>query len=229
MPEYSIVIPVYNEQESLPELYAQLSQVMKSLEKPYEIIFMDDCSSDGSIEIMAGFQLENPDAVRVLRLPERSGQTMAIKKGFQGVRGRIAVTLDADLQNDPADIPKLLKKINEGYDVVCGWRKSRQDKPLKMALSKLGNVLQRSISGFGIHDVSCTLRAYRRECLDKIPLNWEGQHRFIPLSLHLQEYKIGEIVSNHRKRRFGYSKYNHGRIFRVIADFFKVLFSRGKK
>jgi len=145
------------------------------------------------------------------------------------VRGNVAVTLDADLQNDPADIPKLLKKMEEGYDCVCGWRKSRQDTLLKAGLSKFGNIMQRLLTGMRIHDVSCTLRAYRKECVPDIALNWEGQHRFIPLSLSLQGYKIGEIVSNHRKRQFGSTKYSHKRIFRVVSDFFKILKTKGKK
>lgn len=225
---YSLVIPVYNEEESLEPLLAEILQAVAPLRRRYEVIFVDDCSSDRSPLILKEFEEKFPEAVRVIRLPQRSGQTFALRKGLDTVRGEVAVSLDADLQNDPADIPRLLKKIEDGNDCVCGWRKSRQDTLLKAGLSKLGNVLQRLFTGMKIHDVSCTLRAYKKGCLDKIALNWEGQHRFIPLSLSLQGYKVDEIVSHHRKRRFGVTKYSHRRIFRVMVDFLKVLKARGR-
>ena len=228
MVRYSIVIPVYNEEESLKSLFAELLQVMTPLNEPYEVVFINDCSSDRSLSIMENFQKEFPEAVRIINLPKRNGQTYGLRKGLDSAKGEIAVTLDADLQNDPADIPKMIKKMKEGYDCVCGWRKARQDTLLKAGLSKFGNVLQRLFTGMKIHDVSCTLRIYKRECVGKIALNWEGQHRFIPLSLSLQGYRVGEIVSNHRLRRFGITKYSHKRIFRVITDFFKVLKARGR-
>jgi len=225
---YSIVVPVYNEEESLTPLFTELVAVMTPLNKLYEIVFVNDCSSDRSLSIMEGFQGEFPEVVRILDLREHRGQTYGLRKGLDTTKGGIAVTLDADLQNDPADIPKMLEKMEEGFDCVCGWRKARQDTSLKALLSKTGNILQRLFTGMKIHDVSCTLRTYKRACIDKIALNWEGQHRFIPLSLSLQGYRIGEIVSNHRLRKFGTTKYSHKRIFRVIGDFFKVLKAKGR-
>lgn len=221
--ECSIVIPVYNEEESLEPLFAELLGVMTPLRRRYEIVFVDDCSNDRSPAILEEFRQRLPEIVRLIKLSERSGQTTALRKGLEAANGAVTVTLDADLQNDPADIPRILQKMNEGYDCVCGWRKARQDTPLKAGLSKIGNVLQRLFTGMKIHDVSCTLRAYQHQCLGKIALDWEGQHRFIPLSLSLQGYKVGEIVSHHRARKFGYSKYSHRRIFRVVTDFFKIL------
>ncbi|HLF17652.1 MAG TPA: glycosyltransferase family 2 protein [Candidatus Omnitrophota bacterium] len=228
MVEYSIVIPVFNEEESLKELFGEILSAMTPLNQPYEVIFVDDASFDQTPIILEELKMNLPEVVQVVKLPQRSGQTYALRKGLGQVKGRFAVTLDADLQNDPADIPKLIDKLKEGYDCACGWRKARQDTPLKAGLSKFGNVLQRLFTGMKIHDVSCTLRAYRRECVGAIALNWEGQHRFMPLSLSLQGYKIGEIVSNHRQRKFGTTKYSHKRIFRVITDFFKVLKAKGK-
>lgn len=225
---YSVIVPVYNEEESLKPLFAELVAVMTPLNKLYEIVFINDCSSDRSLSIMEGFQEEFPEVVRILDLRERRGQTYGLRKGLDVSKGGVAVTLDADLQNDPADIPKMLDKMKEGFDCVCGWRRSRQDTPLKAILSKTGNILQRSFTGMKIHDVSCTLRIYKRACINKIALNWEGQHRFIPLSLSLQGYRVGEIVSNHRLRKFGVTKYSHKRIFRVIGDFFKVLKAKGR-
>jgi len=232
MPEkpinYSIVIPVYNEEESLKPLFSELISVLTPLNRPYEIIFVNDCSSDGSLSIMTSFCNEFPEVVRIVELTKRGGQTSAMRKGLECAKGEAAITLDADLQNDPADIPNMLKKMEEGYDCVCGWRKARQDTALKAGLSKLGNILQRLFTGMKIHDVSCTLRIYKRAVIEKIALNWEGQHRFIPLSLSLQGFKVGEIVSNHRQRQFGITKYSHKRIFRVITDFFKVLKAKGR-
>ena len=234
MPEesvhYSIVVPVYNEEESLKPLFSELLHVLTPLNQSYEIVFVNDCSCDQSPAIMEGFQKEFPEVVRVIHLPQRSGQTFGLRTGLDASKGEVAVTLDADLQNDPADIPKMLEEMRgRNYDCVCGWRQSRQDTLLKAGLSKSGNLLQRLFTGMKIHDVSCTLRIYKRDCVDKIALNWEGQHRFIPLSLSLQGYRVGEIVSNHRLRKFGTTKYSHKRIFRVIVDFFKVLKAGGRK
>ncbi|MBN1870471.1 MAG: glycosyltransferase family 2 protein [Candidatus Omnitrophica bacterium] len=228
--DHSIIVPVYNEEESLKPLFEEILKVMTPLNRPYEIVFINDCSSDRSPQIMEGFRKELPEVVRIVHLPKRSGQTFALREGLDASRGSIAVTLDADLQNDPADIPKMLEKMIEGkYDCVCGWRRLRQDTPLKAGLSKLGNIFQRLFTGMNIHDVSCTLRVYKRECVGKIALNWEGQHRFIPLSLSLQGFRIGEIVSNHRLRKYGTTKYSHKRIFRVMVDFFRVLKTGGRK
>jgi len=227
--KYSIVIPVYNEEGSLKPLFTELLAVMTPINNSYEIVFVNDCSSDRSLEIMEGFHEKFPGVVRIVNLDKRSGQTFGLRKGLDATKGEIAVTLDADLQNDPADIPKMLEKMEEGFDCVCGWRKARQDTPLKAVLSKTGNVLQRLFTGMKIHDVSCTLRIYKKICIDKIALNWEGQHRFIPLSLSLQGYRVGEIISNHRLRKFGQTKYSHKRIFRVIVDFFKILKTKGVK
>ncbi len=226
--EYSIVIPLYNEEGSLKPLFAEILNAMTPLGQRYEIVFVNDGSTDQSKEIVETFQKEIPEIVQFVDLKERGGQTHAMSKGIAAVRGKIVATLDSDLQNDPADIPKLLEKMKEGFDCVCGWRKARQDTFVKARLSKGGNVLQRLFTGLKIHDVSCTLRIYTHECAKNIPLNWEGQHRFIPLCLSLQGYRIGEIVSHHRNRQYGVTKYSHKRIFRVVRDFFKILKSRGK-
>ncbi len=224
----SIVIPVYNEEESLKDLFGELLRAMSPLAAPYEIIFVDDCSSDKTPQLLQEFHRNLPEIVRILPLAQRSGQSLAMQQGLSLAKGEIVVTLDADLQNDPADIPRLFEKMREGYDCVCGWRKSRQDTLLKAGLSKFGNLCQRMFTGLTIHDVSCTLRAYKKKCVPDIPLNWEGAHRFIPLNLSLRGYKIGEIVSNHRLRRYGTSKYSHKRIFRVVSDFFRIIITKGK-
>jgi dolichol-phosphate mannosyltransferase len=225
---YSVIIPVFNEEGSLPVLMDQLLNVMPQLNDHYEILFVNDGSTDTSPQILDKMQNQY-SFVRVITMEKRSGQTKGIKAGIDNAKGEFLITLDADLQNDPADIPVLLTELKRGYDCVCGWRRSRKDTFLKAVLSKTGNVLQRMFTGLHAHDISCTLRAYRREWALRIPLNWEGQHRFIPLCLALQGAKVGEVVSNHRPRSFGSSKYGHKRIFRVIADFFRILSSGGKK
>ncbi|HBR15797.1 MAG TPA: glycosyltransferase [Candidatus Omnitrophica bacterium] len=228
-PFYSVVIPVYNEEESLEPLFREISETMKSLNRDFEVIFINDYSSDSSLSILERFKRQFPATVNVISLSQRSGQTFCLRQGLNAAQGDVVMTMDADMQNDPADIPRMLKKLEEGADCVCGWRKAREDTPLKAGLSKFGNILQRTLTGLKIHDVSCTLRVYQRDCVDKIALNWEGQHRFIPLSLSLQGYKIAEVVSHHRQRKFGRSKYSHKRIFRVMVDFFRVLAARGRK
>ncbi len=225
-PRFSVVIPIHNEEDSLALLLNELHNVFKSLTPDFEIIVVNDCSTDRSTEILKNW--ETSQKVKVIHLTQRSGQTHALKRGIEQAQGDHVITMDGDLQNDPHDIPRMIEKMHQGYDCVCGWRKSRQDTWLKARLSKLGNVLQRWLTGLSIHDVSCTLRIYKRECALRIPLNWEGQHRFIPLSLSLQGYKIGEVVSNHRERKFGKTKYSHKRIFKVMMDFFKILKTRGR-
>lgn len=226
---YSLVIPVFNEEGSLPDLMRELLAVMPGLNAKYEIVFVNDGSTDGSACMLAEMSAQYPAFVRCIDLDDRRGQTNALRVGIERAVGECVITLDADLQNDPADIPLLLAKMNEGFDCVCGWRKKRKDKFLKAVLSKTGNILQRALTGLRTHDVSCTLRAYRREWAQRIPLNWEGQHRFIPLCLALQGARVGEIVSHHRQRSFGVSKYGHKRIFKVIADFFRILTAGGRK
>ena len=225
---YSVVIPVYNEEDSLSALVREIRQTMDTLQEIYEIIFVNDGSTDRSRLILESLRKECAVPIRIIDQQRRSGQTLALRRGLEESLGAIVITLDADLQNDPADIPKLLAKMAVGYDVVCGWRKQRQDQALKTSLSKLGNIFQRVLTGLNIHDVSCTLRAYQRKCIMKIPLNWDGQHRFIPLSLSLQGYRVGEIVVHHRPRKYGFSKYSHRRIFKVIKDFFRVVAQRGR-
>jgi len=229
MCKYSIVIPVHNEQDSLTTLHEEIQRAMRSVSAEYEEIFVNDGSTDRTLEILKRFEKENPQRTRIIHSQQRRGQTDALRKGLEAVQGNVAITIDADLQNDPSDIPRLIDALNEdGYAVICGWRKARQDRPFKAFLSKLGNILQRSFTGLNIHDVSCTMRAYKKECLEKIPLRWEGQHRFIPVSLALQGYKVGEVIAHHRQRRFGKTKYSHKRIFQVIVGFFKVLKQRGR-
>jgi len=222
---YSVVIPVYNEEESLEILCREIMAVFTDLKGDLEIVFVNDGSTDQSARILQSLVNMYQPRVRVITCPQRVGQTAAIKMGLDAVAGETVITLDGDLQNDPADIPLLIERLEQGYDVVCGWRRARRDKPLKIFLSCLANGLQRTLTGLPIHDISCTLRAYRRECLGRLILSRAGEHRYIPLILALGGYRIAEVVCHHRPRRYGYSKYSHKRALKVIIDFGRIFWA----
>jgi glycosyltransferase involved in cell wall biosynthesis len=221
--EISLVIPVYNEEESLPELYKQLDQVCPGLGRPYEIIFVDDGSTDGSFETLKRLRAGDP-RVRIVRFRRNFGQTAALAAGFDLARGDVIVTLDADLQNDPTDIAALLAKIDAGYDIVSGWRKDRKDRFLSRQLpSIMANGLISRFTGVKLHDYGCTLKAFRREVIKSINLYGE-LHRFIPAIASTMGVSIAEIEVRHRPRTKGKSKYNILRTPKVLLDLLTVKF-----
>ena len=218
----SIVIPVYEEEESLPHLYRSIKDVMDSLGRKYEIIFVDDGSKDGTFRVLESFQEKDP-AVVVVSFRRNFGQTAAMAAGFEYAQGDIIVTMDADLQNDPADIPKLLEKM-KGHDVVSGWRKKRQDKFISRRLpSMMANGLISRVTGVRLHDYGCTLKAYRKEVIKNVRLYGE-MHRFIPAIASWVGASITEVETNHRPRKFGKSKYGISRTIRVVLDLITVKF-----
>ena len=218
----SLIIPVYNEEGSLPELFAAIENVVESLPET-EIILVDDGSSDKSAELLAA-QAARDRRFRVLRLAINRGQTAAIQAGIDHASGDTLVFMDSDLQNDPADIPRLLAKISEGYDVVSGWRKDRKDNPIRRNLpSRVANTLISAISGVHLHDYGCTLKAYRRRALENVRLYGE-MHRFIPIYASWQGGKVAEIPVTHHPRLHGSSKYGLERIFKVILDILVIKF-----
>lgn len=220
----SIVIPVYNEQENLPLLFDALHQALDPLPHPWEVIFVDDGSQDGSLNILRQLVERDPSHVRVIAFRRNFGQTAAIAAGIDHARGDVIVLLDADLQNDPADIPLLLAKLEEGYDVVSGWRKDRKDNTLTRTIpSRLANTLISWVTGVHLHDYGCTLKAYRREVLSGFRLYGE-MHRFIPVYAHAVGARITEMVVRHHPRRFGKAKYGLERTIKVILDLFTVKF-----
>lgn len=220
--ELSIVVPVLNEQNNIRTLYEEIQQALTERHS-YEVIFVDDGSTDESFSVMA--ELHKSDKrVRVIRFRTNFGQTAAMSAGFAYARGHIVIPIDADLQNDPADIPKLLAKLDEGYDIVSGWRRRRHDNALTRRIpSKAANWLIRKITGINIHDFGCTLKVYRREVLEETRLYGE-MHRFIPALAGWAGAKIGEIVVNHRPRKAGAAKYGLGRTFKVVLDLITVKF-----
>ena len=220
--EVSIVIPVLNESGSLPELYSKLKESMDKLKREYEIIFIDDGSADNSFEILKEIHLKD-SRVKVIKFRKNFGQTVAISAGFDHAKGNVIVTMDSDLQNDPGDISKLLQKMDEGFDVVSGWRADRKDPFTKKIPSMISNFLARHLTSVKIHDFGCTLKAYKREVLNELELYGET-HRYIPALVAWKGFKIGEIKVKHYPRKHGKTKYGWKRFIKGILDLILVTF-----
>ncbi len=218
----SIIIPALNEAQNVTLLHQELSTTLKALKHPYEIIFVDDGSSDGTRDALRGLHAKDK-TVKLLFHRKNFGQSAAMDSGVKYAHGDVIITMDADLQNDPADIPKLLNKLDEGYDVVSGWRKNRQDPISKKVFSRFAGMLRRLMTRERIHDSGCTLKAYRKECFTNLDLYGE-MHRYIPAILSWRGFRVTEIVVNHRARKFGTTKYGMGRILRGFLDLLIVKF-----
>ena len=222
--DLSVLIPIYTEIDNLDPLYEELNQVLSPTGLRYELVFVDDGSRDGSRNRLKAIQAADPAHVRVALLRRNCGQTAALSAALDLARGAILVPMDGDRQNDPADIPRLLAKLDEGYDVVSGWRKDRKDRWLTRKLpSLLANRLVARISGVELHDFGCTMKAYRREVLEGVRLYGE-MHRFIPIFASWQGGRVAELVVNHRPRTAGKSKYGLGRTFNVVLDLVLIRF-----
>ena len=221
--DLSIVIPLYNEEENVEPLYEQLRAALDGVGQEYEIIIVDDGSTDGSFDILKRLH-EDDEHLKVIRFRRNFGQTAAFAAGFDRSQGEVVITMDADLQNDPADIPLLLEKIEEGYDVVSGWRLHRQDPFLTRRLpSMIANWLISQVTGVHLHDYGCSLKAYRREVVKNVQLYGE-LHRFIPAIANWMGVSVAEVPVRHYPRRFGRSKYGLSRTARVLLDLLTVRF-----
>ncbi len=221
--DISVVIPVYNEADGLPSLIALLRDALDPLPQTAEIIFVDDGSADASASILEDFARADP-RLHVIRLRRNYGQTAAMMAGFQHATGDVIIPMDADGQNDPHDIPRLLEKLAEGFDVVSGWRRDREDKALSRVLpSRIANGLISYVMGVPLHDYGCTMKAYRREVIEDVRLYGE-MHRFIPIYAAWEGARVTELPVSHHPRRFGTSKYGLGRILRVLLDLFTLFF-----
>lgn len=219
----SVVVPVYNEAENLRPVFARLTEALEGLGCAYEIVAVDDGSTDGSFDILKRLHEENPQ-IKVVRFRRNFGQTAAFAAGFDRAQGQVVVTIDADLQNDPADIPRLLDKMNEGYDVVSGWRKDRQDRFLDRRLpSLIANWLISTVTGVRLHDYGCSLKAYHCDVVKNVHLYGE-LHRFIPALASWMGVSVTELPVTHHPRRFGTSKYGLSRTVRVLLDLLTVRF-----
>ena len=221
--DISVVVPLYNEEDNVQLLYEEIKGVLDTMAEQAEIVFVDDGSRDTTLAKLEVIQAGD-DHVRVVSLRRNFGQTAAMTAGFDHARGGVIITMDGDLQNDPHDIPQLVGKLNEGYDVVTGWRYDRQDPFLSRKLpSQLANRLISRVTGVGLHDYGCTLKAFRREVIDNINLYGE-MHRFIPAIACGKGISFTEVKVNHRARRFGTSKYGISRTIRVVLDLITVKF-----
>src|SRR5258706_16422092 len=221
--EVSVIVPVFNEEENVKLLHDRLASVLPSLKRSFEIIYVDDGSSDRTGPMLAEIA-RSAKNVTLVRFRRNFGQTAAMAAGMDFARGEVIVPLDADLQNDPADIPKLLAKMDEGYDVVSGWRANRKDSFLTRTLpSRIANGLISWTSGVHLHDYGCTLKAYRREIMKDVHLYGE-MHRFIPIFANQAGAKVTELPVTHHPRQFGTSKYGIMRTFKVVLDLMTVAF-----
>ncbi|MBL8857417.1 MAG: glycosyltransferase family 2 protein [Planctomycetes bacterium] len=217
----SVVVPVFDEEQNLPILHSEIAASLNALGVEWEVLYVDDKSRDRSLSVMLKLWRADPH-VRIVKFRARSGQTAAMAAGFDHARGEIVVTLDGDLQNDPADIPQLVAELERGYDIVAGWRKSRQDGfVLRKLPSRIANRLIAWVTGVRIHDTGCTLKAFRRDLVKNLPIYAE-QHRFLPAMSAGGGARVSEIVVNHRPRRFGRSKYGIGRATRVLLDLLSI-------
>lgn len=217
----SVVIPIFNEEESLPVLHGEISAALGGMGVPWEVVYVDDFSTDSSLEVMLALREQDPH-IRIIRFRRNFGQTAAMSAGFDHSEGEIVITMDGDLQNDPADIPRLVEELDRGYDIVAGWRKSRQDGfVLRRLPSRAANRLLNLVTGTRIHDTGCSLKAFRRKLIENLPIYAE-QHRFLPAMSAQSGARISECVVNHRARQFGESKYGIGRAWRVLLDLFTI-------
>jgi dolichol-phosphate mannosyltransferase len=219
-PALTVVLPVYNEAESLPWLWSELKEVLPSLASSAEVIFVDDGSTDGSAEIVRRLAKDDP-RIRLLRFEANAGLSAAFYAGFQAARGQVIATMDSDLQTDPREIATLLAHL-DGVDAVVGWRQIRRDAWLKRISSRLANAIRRSVTGDPVHDSASSLRVMRRQCVSAVP-PYAGMHRFVPTLLKVAGFRVAEVPVHHRPRRYGYSKFGvRNRAWRAFLDLLAV-------
>jgi glycosyltransferase involved in cell wall biosynthesis len=221
-PYISVVIPVLNELESLEQLHREITSVLERLQRSYEIVFVDDGSTDGSVAFCTRLLASDPRVV-LIQLRRRFGKATALQAGFEIARGEVVFTLDADLQDNPHDIPRLLNRLEEGYDLVSGWKQERKDSFLKRLQSKIFNSITSAVTGLKLRDFNCGFKAYRREVTQSLNLYGE-LYRFIPALAHAEGFRVSEIPVHHRPRIHGKSKYSYERIIRAPFDLFTTLY-----
>jgi glycosyltransferase involved in cell wall biosynthesis len=224
-PYLSFVLPVLNERGSLKQLYEEITAVATGLRRSYEIVIVDDGSTDGSVQFCSELTYNDP-CVMLVQMRRRFGKATALQVGFEYARGEVIFTLDADLQDNPHDIPKMLAKLDEGYDLVSGWKENRKDPFLKRVQSKIFNYITSRVTGVTLKDFNCGFKAYRRDLVKRLSLYGE-LYRFIPALAHAEGFRVGEMSVNHRARIHGKSKYSYERIIRAPFDLFTTLYLVG--
>ena len=220
--DVSIIIPLLNEEESLGELYSKISEVADKNTLSYEICFVDDGSTDKSLDVLKELRQDNKN-IKILSFRKNYGKSAALSEGFKLAQGEYIITMDADLQDDPAEIPNLITKLNEGFDMVSGWKKKRNDPLSKTIPSKFFNYTTSLLTGIKIHDFNCGLKAYRREVIKEIPVYGE-LHRYLPVLAHWRGFRVGEIIVQHHPRKYGVTKFGWRRLFHGFFDLLTVLF-----
>ncbi|MCK4966235.1 glycosyltransferase family 2 protein [bacterium] len=220
--DYSVIVPLLNEAESLPELHRQLTDVLSKLSDKYEILYIDDGSTDNSNSVLQSLKQNDPK-VKVYNFQKNYGKAAALDLGFTDAQGRVVITIDADLQDDPYEIPKLVNKLDEGYDVVSGWKKKRKDPLNKTLPSKIFNFVASILTGIKIHDFNCGLKCFRNEVVKNINVYGE-LHRYIPALAYFEGFRIGEVEVLHHPRRYGKTKYGLARFFYGFFDILTVIF-----
>ena len=221
-PRLSVVVPAYNEAESLPELQRELAAALEAMGRPWEVVYVDDGSRDGTDRVIESLAAADP-RVRGVSLRRNFGKSAALATGFRAARGDIVATLDADLQDDPAELPRLIAELETGYDLVSGWKKNRQDPITKTLPSRLFNSVTSSVAGIRLHDFNCGFKVYRREVTEALEVYGE-LHRFMPALAHWRGFRVGELGVHHRARRFGRSKFGASRFVNGFLDLMSAAF-----
>ena len=224
IPYLSIVIPLMNEEESLRELFTRIQETMQHMKKPYEVIFVDDGSTDRSFEVLTALHTEHPSCVKAIRFRRNFGKSAALSAGFKEAGGEIIITMDADLQDDPNEIPSLIEALGDSFDVVSGWKKKRQDSVIFTFPSHIANAVTSKMTGLRIHDLNCGLKAYRRIVTKELKI-YGDLYRYIPILAHQSGFRVGEKIVHHHPRKYGHSKYTVGKFYRGFLDLLTILFT----
>jgi glycosyltransferase involved in cell wall biosynthesis len=220
----SIVIPLLNEEDSLRELFLNIGEVMRRINKRYEVIFVDDGSTDKSFSVLKTLHAEHPGIVKVIRLRKNFGKSAALSAGFKEAKGNFVITMDADLQDDPKEIPLLIEAMGDSYDLISGWKKQRHDSVVFALPSRIANAITSLLTGLNIHDLNCGLKLYRNEVVQELKI-YGDLYRYIPILVHQAGFRVGEKIVQHHPRKYGHSKYTVGKFYRGFLDLLTILFT----
>jgi glycosyltransferase involved in cell wall biosynthesis len=224
IPEVSVIVPLLNEEESLRELFTLIQETMQRMKKSYEIIFVDDGSSDKSFEVLTALHNEYPNIIKAIRFRRNFGKSAALSAGFKEAQGEYIITMDADLQDDPNEIPSLIETLGDSYDLVSGWKKKRQDSAIFTFPSHIANSITSRLTGLQIHDLNCGLKVYRNIVAKELKL-YGDLYRYIPILAHQAGFRVGEKIVQHHPRKYGRSKYTVGKFYRGFLDLLTILFT----
>jgi glycosyltransferase involved in cell wall biosynthesis len=224
IPQVSIVVPLLNEEESLRDLFTLIDETMQRMKMPYEIIFVDDGSTDRSFEVLAALHTQHPTIIKAIRFRRNFGKSAALSAGFKEAQGEYIITMDADLQDDPKEIPSLIEMLGDSYDLVSGWKKKRKDSIIFTLPSHIANAVTSKMSGLRIHDLNCGLKVYRKIVAKELKI-YGDLYRYIPILAHQAGFRVGEKVVQHHPRKYGHSKYTVGKFYRGFLDLLTILFT----